>query len=80
MNLCIPKIKKKVRNETFLTSIQHEVDKQRAFLYKIVLQPRDALEKTRLVRKDVYKQIINLLLTLKSRKPSLQGQGLEISF
>ena len=61
-------------NETFMTTLQHEVDKQRAFLYENGLDAfwkicTDVLEKHKLRKKHVCEQITNLSLTLKSRKP-----------
>ena len=60
-------------NEIFLTSLQHEVDKPRTFLCENGLDATSkictyVIETTRLVKKDVYEQITNLLLTLKSYK------------
>ena len=61
-------------NETFLTSLQHEVYKQRAFLYESGLDAfskicTDELEKHKLRKKHVCEQTTNLSLTLKFRRP-----------
>ena len=83
MKLCFPKGKlrivthrkyKNIRNDT-LTFLKHEADKQIAFLYENGLDAfskicTDVLEKHLPGKKDIFEQIKNFSLTLKSRMQS----------
>ena len=84
MKLCFPKGKlrifthrkyKNIRNDTLLTFSKYEADKQIAFLYENGLDAfskicTDVLEKYLPGKKDIFEQINNLSLTLKSRMQS----------